>query len=55
MSLSVLYVMKHFHGLFSTFSFLREHKLHMHLGPNNFFIEFLKSTTFVTDLIFSGS
>ena len=30
-------------------------KLHKHLGPNHFFIGFLKSTKFATDLIFSGS
>ena len=38
------------------FSFLKENKLHMHLGPNHFFIEFLKSTKFVVfDLIIPGS
>ena len=30
-------------------------KLHMHLGLNHFFIEFLKSTRFFTNLIFCGS
>ena len=47
--------MKDFHGLFCAFSFLKEQKLHIHLGLNHLFIEFLKSTKFVTDLIFSGS
>ena len=47
--------MKDFHGLFSAFSFLIENEWHMHLGPNNFFIGFLKSATFVTHLMFSGS
>ena len=47
--------MKDFHGLFSAFSFLKEHELHMHLGPNHFFSEFLKSAKSVTKLIFSGS
>ena len=32
--------MKDFNGLFPAFSFLKEHKLHMHLGQNHFFIEF---------------
>ena len=47
--------MKDFHGLFSAFSFLKKHKLQIHLGQNPFLIEFLKSTKFVTALIFSGS
>ena len=44
-------VMKDFHDLFYAFSFLKEHKLQMHLGQNHFFIEFLKCTKFVTDLM----
>ena len=40
---------------FLEFHFLKKHKLHMHLGQNYLFIEFLKSTKFVTDLIFSRS
>ena len=39
----------------TTFSILKEHKLHMHLGPKHLFIEFLKFTKFVTNLIFSVS
>ena len=46
--------MKDFHGLFSAFSLLKECKLHMDLGPNRLFIEFLKSAKFF-DLIFSWS
>ena len=34
---------------------LKEHKLHKHLGPNHFLIEFLKSIKFVSRLILSGS
>ena len=41
--------MKDFHGLFSAFA-----QLHMHLGPNHFVIEFLKSTEFFADMVFSG-
>ena len=52
MNLYVVYVMKEFHGLFSAFSFLKEHKSQMDLGPNHFFIKFLKSTKFLTDLSF---
>ena len=44
--------MKDFHGLFSAFSLLKERKLHMHLGRNLLFIEYLKSAKFF-DLIFS--
>ena len=40
MLLYMVYVMKDFHGLFSAFSFLKENKLHMHLGPNNFLLNF---------------
>ena len=36
MNLQVMYVMKSFHWLFFAFSFLKEHKLHMHLGPSHF-------------------
>ena len=51
MNLEVVYVMKDFHGLFSAFLFLKRRKWHMYLG----FLEFLKFTKFVTDLIFSES
>ena len=38
---------KHFHDLFSAFySLLKECKLHMHLGPNQFSIKFLKSSPY---------
>ena len=46
--------MKDFRRLFSAFSFLKEHQLHMHLGSNHIFIEFLTSTKLGTDLIFPG-
>ena len=36
-------------------SFLKEHMLHVHLRPNHFHFEFLKSTKFVINLIFPGS
>ena len=32
--------MKDFHGLFAAFLFLKEYKLHMHLEPSHFFIQF---------------
>ena len=55
MNLQVVYVINNFYDLFFTFSILKEHKLHMHLGPTHLFIEFLKFTKFVTNLIFSVS
>ena len=55
MFLKVLFVTKDFHGLFSAFFLKKEHKFHMHLRPNHFCIEFLKSIKFVIDYIFSGS
>ena len=47
--------MKDFYGLFSAVSFLKGHKVAHAFRTEPFFIEFLKSTKFVTDLIFSGS
>ena len=32
--------MKDFHGLFYVFSYLKERKLHTHLGPSNFLLNF---------------
>ena len=55
MNLETVYVTKNFHGLFSAFLFFKKNRLHMHLGPNNFFFEFLKSSKLFTNLIFSGS
>ena len=37
----VVYIVKDFHGQFSTFLILKEYKLHIHLGMNRFFIKFL--------------
>ena len=34
--------MKDIYGLFSAFSFLIDYKLHMHLRPNHFILNFLK-------------